>query len=236
MSIEMNAGDVGGKSGEAKSGKAVQTMPSAAPMESNVYIHSYRNIGIPNCGQAAVATLLDHWGYDPFHLPRHAPDPVNKMMYWADTTVIKLICEKYGNDTGLFGATPNRVRSALIAFSDKKISTDIYYSGLNVSWTVLWDNLLALLNKGVIPIVLLECAPLAKALGGWDANPLTGHYVPVWGFRDGFVFIGNSLSPPNKNYPDGNQAIPTGVFQEAWMCKTYPWPLNNVIISYYGTN
>jgi hypothetical protein len=91
-------------------------------------LHSYHSsrprVDWNRCGQAAVATLLDHYGLDPYCLSKPIYDENDGHRHWADGEIIDRICEDFPPNHlfGLFGTTPGQLGKVL------------RYAGLEASW------------------------------------------------------------------------------------------------------
>jgi hypothetical protein len=52
------------------------------------YLHCYRNyrpnVNWNTCGQAAIATITDYWGRNPYNLDRPVRDGIDGLYYWDD--------------------------------------------------------------------------------------------------------------------------------------------------------
>jgi hypothetical protein len=63
------------------------------------YLHSYHSsrprVDWNRCGQAAVATLFDYHGLDPYGLNKPIYDENDGHRHWADGEIIDRICEDF---------------------------------------------------------------------------------------------------------------------------------------------
>ncbi|MGZ4440362.1 MAG: hypothetical protein ACXVZN_08370, partial [Gaiellaceae bacterium] len=59
------------------------------------YLHCYRNsrpgTDWNTCGQAAIATISDYWGRNPYRLARTTRDATNGLYYWNDGQAIDAV-------------------------------------------------------------------------------------------------------------------------------------------------
>jgi hypothetical protein len=175
------------------------------------YVHAYRNEREPKvdgntCGQAAIATLLDFFGKDPFRLTREKFDTTDNKKYWDEGKAIDAVkASGFGPDAfgGLFGTSPSQIQAALSHFGLKaKIVFPPTFPSLNGRATA-WANLQAYLGKGKPAAVLVGTAPI----GG-----------PTFGLHWAIVYRVESHS---NEIPLGNwqqKPFPVEVFLNAWQC------------------
>jgi len=131
--------------------------PRTDPPISN--FHAYGNsrpdVDWNTCGQAAIASMLDHLGRDPFGLPR-VRRGIDGRMHWDDGAVIDaLINAGFGPDVAFgFGTTGGRIRDALFAYGCNQAYEE--HSGLfSAGWQGLWERLKVFLRDLKTPVQCL---------------------------------------------------------------------------------
>ena len=82
------------------------------------YVNDRPNVDWNTCGQAAIATISDYWGRNPYGLPRVERDGWNGRYYWDDGQAIDAIKNGgFGPDVVFgWGTTGGRVRDALRSY------------------------------------------------------------------------------------------------------------------------
>ena len=147
--------------------------------------HSLRpRVDWNRCGQAAVATLLDHHGLDPYDLRKPVYDEKDGRYHWEDGGVIDRISEDFPPDYlfGLLGTTPDRLARALES------------GGLEASWVSsrredrgreIWEGVERSVETGLPVIVIMD----SGKLGG---RPLAAHWGVVYRIEDSIVHLANS--------------------------------------------
>ena len=174
------------------------------------YLHSYhssrRRVDWNRCGQAAVATLLDHHGLDPYGLKKPIYDERDGCYHWADGEIIDGICEDFSPDHlfGLFGTTPDQLAKAL------------RFAGLDASWAAsrdagegrqkIWEEVKRSVNARLPAIVIMDMG----MLGG---RPLSAHWSVVYRIEDSNVHLANT-----KNIA----MVPEARFLRAFECWFMP--------------
>jgi hypothetical protein len=179
------------------------------------YLHCYANYR-PNvdwntCGQAAIATITDYWGRNPYGLGRPDYDWHNNRWYWDDGQAIDAIKNGgYGPDVVFgWGTTGGRIRDALQSYG---LNASVGYSGF-FSWG--WENLWASLQNYVYwnrPVpVMIDLG----AIGG----PAWGvHWAIAYKVAGNQVYLGNC---PWNSHPWVND------FLNAWHCWFLPYGFNH---------
>lgn len=172
------------------------------------YVHAYANVrpkvDQTTCGQAAIATLLDFHGRDPFHLPRRNRDPRDDQLYWDDGEVIDAVkAGGFGPDTlgGVFGTSPAQIKDALDHFGLNAVVSH----ASRAQRAVAWADLQAYVAPGRPAAVLVDCT----SIGG---PKLAMHWAIIYGVDGDAVRLGNW-------WPD---RIPIETFWKAWECPQVP--------------
>lgn len=193
-----------------KSPKAAMAAPSA---QRPVTLHAYVNRRPQDwntCGQAAIATILDFHGRDPFGLsrPRHGADGTPR---WDDGEIIDaLVNAGHGPDVvfGL-GSTGGRIRDALTAYG---LSAEVGWSGLfSGGWQDQWRTLRSSLELGrPVPV----CVDLGALGGDW----YTAHWAIAYRLVNDTVHLGNCPWAPQ---------VQVDRFLHAWHCWFLPIGFNH---------
>lgn len=166
------------------------------------YIYGYKNYSPQDrhCGQAAMATILQHWQIcPPFATPGTITDkdlPGRTM--WDDGYIIDRISQQpnMGPDVigGVLGTSPYRMESSLRSL------------GLNVKWSwgpqTNYDSILPFLRQGIPVATLINCNDIWGKAGA--------HWVVVFKLEQGKVYFTN---PIGSNRFD---AVDYGIFDRAW--------------------
>lgn len=179
------------------------------------YLHCYANYR-PNvdwntCGQAAIATITDYWGRNPFGLPRSQYDSNNGRWYWDDGMAIdSVIRGGYGPDVTFgLGTSGGRIRDALVSYA---LGASFGYSG-HLFWG--WEDQYRQLQNYLywnrpVPV----CIDLGIIGGpGW-----TAHWAIAYKIADGKVYLGNCPWNPSPTIQ---------LFQNAWQCRFLPYGFNH---------
>jgi hypothetical protein len=178
------------------------------------YLHCYCNcrqgVDWNTCGQAAIATITDYWGLDPYGLPRTALDPNNNLYYWDDGQAIDtIIAGGYGSDVPYgFGTTGFRVSEALASYG---LNASVGFSGpYGQGWEGLWQTLQDYL-AGNRPV------PVMIDLGAISDSWWTVHWAIAYKIADDRVYLGNCPWNPSPATAD---------FLWAWRCWYLPPTFN----------
>jgi hypothetical protein len=215
-------GDVGGQQNptpEFAAETRPQHMPAPIEAEGNPiveYIHCYRNyrweVDWNTCGQAAIATMVDFWGLDPWGLPRPRYDWMNGRYFWDDGAAIDAVRNDFPPDVvfGL-GTTGGTIRNALEYYGLGNAA--VAWSGIfSTGWQDRWRELQNYLAWGYPVPVLVDCG----ALGGpW----YTAHWAIAHKVADNRVHLGAM---------GGIGSSPTiDEFLHAWQCSFLPAGFNH---------
>jgi hypothetical protein len=136
------------------------------------------------CGQAAVATMLDYHGLDPYGLPKPVYDERDGLYHWDNGEIIDRIKEEFPPDhaLGLFGTTAGRIRDAL-AFAGLEAHTA---SSRRVrEGRRIWEDVKRSAAAGLPVIVIMDVGKL----GG---RPLTAHWGVVYRVQHSTVRLANT--------------------------------------------
>lgn len=219
--------------GALSTSRPLRRPPHRAISRGAAYMHCYRNIGVPWCGQAAAASLLDYWGFDPFGLPRTVTDSIDGSSYWDQNQVVSAVHDRYPADfpfppdDARKPTTPNQVQAALQGLSHPSIYSFVSYSGVDdMNGEQNWEVLKKRLTDDILapPVILLDCRTL-----GWDSLWWTGHYVPAFNYDGSNVWVGNSIAT------GGVDQIPQDNFRAAWACHGYLGFFSHVIVDFWIT-
>lgn len=195
------------------SSKATQ----ASPPQQITAIHCYRN-SRPNgddntCGQAAVATILDFWGKDPWGLPRTKSGFPTHKKYWDDGAAIDAVKKRFPPDVvfGVFGTSGGQVRNALKAYGFAQARVE--HTGLfSHGWEDRWKDL----RRNVL---LGRPVPVLVDVGRLGGGNFAGHWAIAYRIENGMVHLGAMNAPRNK--------VSEKRFLEAWQCPAYPLGYNH---------
>jgi hypothetical protein len=154
------------------------------------------------CGQAAVATLLDYYGLDPYGLKKPIYDEKDGCYHWADSKIIDRICKEFPPNhlLGLFGTTPGQLAKALRS------------AGLKASWAAsrdegegrqkIWEEVKRSIEAGLPVMTIMD-------MGKLGGRPLTAHWGVVYRIEDSIVHLANT-----KNIT----MVPEARFLRAFKC------------------
>ena len=182
------------------------------------YLHCYVNdrpdVDWNTCGQAAIATIADYWGKNPYTLPRVERDWRNGRYYWDDGQAIDAIKDGgYGPDVAFgLGTTGGRIRDALRAYL---LWAEVGNSGLGFwGWEDQWRKLRSYLaNNRPVPVIV-DLGLLAPGRGlDWLHHWAIAHKI-----AGGRVYLG--ACPWNSTPTES-------AFLSAWQCRALPWGFNH---------
>jgi hypothetical protein len=167
-------------------------------------IHGYKNYkGVPfgpwtlsNCGQAAVATIWDYWGFDPGYAgPRVVTDgQYPGQGFWHDIRVVDEITSRFPNDIG--GASPNRLCDAFSAAG--------FRNGWGWGPQTTYETIAPFINNSVpVPVICLL---------KWGAGIDSLHWVCVYALSNGYVWFTNPAEPWTAADPND----PAELSREKW--------------------
>jgi hypothetical protein len=211
---------------------APKNPPGSGPLGSKgpvTYLHGYQNAAPPrenSCGQAAMATVLDAWGFNPYNLSNSVYDDQDGRWHWDNDTAVNAIQDSYPDRwialVGEVGIFPDDISGALANLSSG-MTTQAYAAGDN-NWEQQWEALVSRMQFGRPTIVLLDAAAL-----NWGP-PASGHYVVAYNYDD----ASGSICVTNTYNSDGSPWIAKDQFLNAWRCWVYAvagW--GHVLIDFY---
>lgn len=179
------------------------------------YLHAYRqlrdDVDWNTCGQAAIATITDYWGRNPFCLPRDTYDDRNGRWYWNDGRAIDAVKNSgYGPDVPYgYGTTGGRINDALRSYG---MWSEVGFSGWGTwGWEDQWRKLKSYLYYNRPVPVLLD-------MGRMGGTAWAHHWAPAYRYANGRVYLGNcgSLGSPTESQ-----------FLSAWHCPALPYGFNH---------
>ena len=181
-------------------------------------MHSYHSsrprVDWNRCGQAAVATLLDHHRLDPYGLEKPIYDEKDGRHHWADGEIIDRICEEFPPNHlfGLLGTTPRQLAKALRS------------AGLETRWAAstdegegrqkIWEETKRSVRAGLPVIVIVD-------MGKLGGRPLAAHWGVVYRIEDSTVYLANI-----KNIT----MVPEARFLHAFRCWFMPPRFNHCAV------
>lgn len=196
-----------------------QPVPSRPPIAN---FHAYRNwradLDWNTCGQAAIASMLDFHGRDPFGLPRTRKGD-DGQMHWEDGEIIDALKGAgWGADVVFgWGTTPGRIESALRHFGLNQVyaeSAGLFFAG----WEELWERLKYFLRTLQMPVpVLIDLSPLGAGFGV--------HHWPI-AYRMTAaeeIYLANCSWAP---------VVDRQTFLRAWQCPFLPLGFNHAAVYY----
>jgi hypothetical protein len=154
------------------------------------------------CGQAAVATILDYYGLDPYELERPVYDAHDGGYHWRDDRIIDRIKERFP------GAQISR------ALAHAGLETRVAHSTDVGVGREIWEGVKRLANAGYPVVVILDrgmlggCPFTAHWGGRPTANPLrrSGSTAPRESVRTDVPHPARSLLSAVTAYPARSRA------------------------------
>jgi hypothetical protein len=170
--------------------------------------HSYCNcrgdVDWNTCGQAAIASITDYHGLNPYNLSRVG-------QYWDDGAAIDAIINGgFGPDVAFgWGTTGGRIRDALNSYG---LNASMGFTGLFSSgWQDQWQALNDYVSQNLPVPVLVDVGRLG---GTW----WTAHWPIAYRIEGGYVYLGN---------PIGSAMVDEATFLSAWHCWFLPYGFNH---------
>lgn len=182
------------------------------------YMYCYRNyrpdVDWNTCGQAAIASITDYYGRNPYNLRRtqYIGTPYGGRWYWNDGEAIDSIYTGGFGPNVIFGlgTTGEQIRNALRAYG---LNASVAYSGFGFwGWENHWRQLQNYLTWNRPVPVIVDTG----RLGGpaWGA-----HWAIAYKRANGRVYLGNM---------GGWNSAPTDrEFLSAWECAFLPFTFNH---------
>jgi hypothetical protein len=154
------------------------------------------------CGQAAVATVLDYHGLDPYGLPKPVYDERDCRYHWDDGEIIDRIKEEFPPDhaLGLFGTTAGRIRDTLASagLEAHTASSRRVREGRRI-----WEDAKRSAAAGLPVIVIM-------AMGKLGGRPFTAHWGVLYRVHNSTVHLANT----------GMSRVPEELFLHAFRCRS----------------
>ena len=176
----------------------------------HAYVNSRPDVDWNTCGQAAIASITDFHGLNPYNLPRVG-------QYWDDGTAIDAVINGgFGADVIFgWGTTGGRIRDALNSYG---LHAEVGYSGLfSAGWEDQWEALKRYVTQRLPVPVLVDVGALG---GSW----WTAHWPIVYRIEGGQVYLGN---------PIGSAMVDEATFLSAWHCWFLPYGFNHCAVYCY---
>jgi hypothetical protein len=191
----------------------------APPLGFHAYINGRQGVDWNTCGQAAIGTILDYYGRDPFRLARGTGPGNDGRMHWDDGAIIDAISQGGWGPDVIFGigTTGGRISDAIRYYGLQQAYVE--HSGLfSAGWTELWDKLRYFLRVLHAPVpVLIDLGAFGKKY--W--------YEAHWP-------IAYSIGPANEVYLASSPVSPVDedTFLHAWHCNFLPLGFNHCAVFY----
>jgi hypothetical protein len=179
-------------------------------------LHSYHSsrprVDWNRCGQAAVATLLDYHGLDPYGLKKPIYDEKDGRHHWADGEIIDRICEQFPPNHlfGLFGTTPGQIVKAL-RFAGLEASRA---SSIDKGHQKIWEEVKRSIEAGLPVIVSMD-------MGKLGGRPLAAHWGVIYRIEASTVYLANTRNITT---------VPEARFLRAFRCWFMPPPFNHCAV------
>jgi hypothetical protein len=168
------------------------------------YVNSRPDVDWNTCGQAAIASITDYHGLNPYGLPRVG-------QYWDDGEAIDAVINGgWGPDVVFgWGTTGGRIRDALSSYG---LQANVGFSGaFSSGWEDQWQALNAYVSQNLPVPVLVDVGALG---GSW----WTAHWPIVYRIEGDQVYLGN---------PIGSSVVDQSTFLSAWHCWFLPYGFNH---------
>jgi hypothetical protein len=180
------------------------------------YVNDRSNVDWNTCGQAAIATISDYWGRNPYGVPRVERDSYSGRYYWDDGQAIDAIKNGgYGPDVVFgWGTTGGRLRDALRSYG---LNASVGHSGFfSWGWDGLWRSLQDYIywNRPV---------PVMVDLGRLGGPAWGVHWAIAYRTDGSRIYLGNMSWSWNAR-PTYND------FLSAWHCWFLPYGFNHCAV------
>ena len=180
----------------------------------HAYVNSRANVDWNTCGTAAIATISDYWGRNPYGLPRTVYDWRAGRYYWNDGQAIDAVKNAgFGPDVVFgWGTTAGRISDALRSYG---LNASVGYSGFfSWGWENLWQSVQNYLYWNRPVPVMIDLG----AIGG----PAWGvHWAIAYKIEGGRIYLGNC---------GWNPTPPVNDFLNAWHCWFLPYGFNHAAV------
>jgi hypothetical protein len=180
----------------------------------HAYVNSRPDVDWNTCGQAAIATITDFHGLNPYGLGRTRIWTGDGQLYWDDGEAIdSIINGGFGPDVVFgWGTTGGRITDALRSYG---LTAEVGYSGLfSAGWENQWSTLQSYLAADLPVPVLVD-------LGGIGGPWYTAHWPVAYGFDGSRVFLANC---------GWNPAPEVDAFLHAWHAWFLPYGFNHCAV------
>lgn len=181
------------------------------------YLHSYHSsrpwVDWNRCGQAAVATVLDYHGSDPYGLEKPVYDAEDGGHHWDDGEIIDRIKADFPPDHafGLLGTTARQIARAL-QFGG--LETRIASSRDTAEGRKILEEVKQAANEGRPVIVIMD----RGKLGG---RPFAAHWGVIYGAAGSEIRLANTKNITKVEESD---------FLRAFVCRFMPPAFNHCAI------
>jgi hypothetical protein len=186
-------------------GEPGQPRPPAGVQLSSFHAYSNWRPGVDwnTCGQAAIASITDFHGLNPYNLPRSGP-------YWDDGQAIDAIkAGGFGPDVVFgWGTTGGRIRDALRSYG---LKAEVGHSGFLFFG---WEDQLKALRRSLsqrLPV------PVLVDLGMLGGSAFSAHWPIAWKMEGGRVYLAACPNPQ----PTEREFI------DAWAARHLPYGFNH---------
>lgn len=181
------------------------------------YLHSYHSsrpwVDWNRCGQAAVATIYDYYGSNPYGLEKPVYDAKDDSYHWEDGKIIDRIKEDFppNHAFGLLGTSAQQIARAL---EFGALETRIACSRDTVEGRKIWEDVKRYANDGHPVIVIMD----RGKLGG---RPFAAHWGVVHSAAECEIRLANT-----KNVAKVRESV----FLRAFACRFMPSAFNHCAI------
>ncbi len=182
------------------------------------YLHSYHSsrprVAWNRCGQAAVATVLDYHGLNPFGLKKPLYDTKDGRYHWDDGQIIDRITENFPPDNlfGLFGTSAGQLVRALTSAG---LEAGAASSPETDKGQTIWEEVKRSVGAGLPVIVIMD----RRKLGG--LRPFAAHWGVVYKVANSTVYLANT-----KNI----SRVAEARFMRAFHCRFMPAQFNHCAV------
>lgn len=192
-------------------GQEAVALEAAVGIDKFFAYRNYRSEDWNTCGQAAIASVTDFHGKDPYGLPR-SQHGVDGKDHWADGAIIDAIeSDGLGPDVVFgWGTTGGRIVDALKKYGlSANVSFWPQQPGLMMQ-EFIWSQLKNHIAQGLPVPVLID-------VGDLGAPWYTAHWPIAYRIENDNVYLGNCSWKP---------IIPKEQFMYVWRCWFLPYGFN----------